>query len=312
MSSGLEDLYGLLLFLHVEPYSNKKVWNAVVGKGGDAAIDMLRELISHLTWRSTKQLVAHELGLPPQTHRVVPLRLSAVEQEFYSVVEKECIGVASKLVAAHQHENGATVLTTRNASAFLMSQLRLRQACCHPQVGGRGVRALRETTMTMEELLEELLAKALNEAEDQLRVATSANNGLAAVDAMSGQYEAAAEVTEAHTLMVAMLWLTHIALNLLFLFVYLWYAERSVGCSGIEQCCKQLGTGICCGFRPIDKLRRLARGHKLHCNSRSKCRNLQQIQRSTFGGKSHSMKLLNELRYERSSSQQVIALQCVL
>lgn len=36
---------------------------------------------------------------------------------------------------------------------LLGSLLKLRQACCHPQVGSSGLRSLQQTPMTMEDIL---------------------------------------------------------------------------------------------------------------------------------------------------------------
>ena len=89
LSAGLQDFYGLLLFLKLEPWSFKNVWNAFLRQGESAWL-MLEMITSQVMWRSTKQHVSTELCLPPQTHRTVPLHLSAVEREFYCVVEGEC------------------------------------------------------------------------------------------------------------------------------------------------------------------------------------------------------------------------------
>ncbi len=34
--------------------------------------------------------------------------------------------------------------------------LRLRQACCHPQIGSKGIKALHKNTMSMDELLDQV------------------------------------------------------------------------------------------------------------------------------------------------------------
>ena len=46
----------------------------------------------------------------------------------------------------------------------------------------------------MQELLDELISKALNEGEDLMRVLVSSANGLAAVELLTHNYPAAAEV----------------------------------------------------------------------------------------------------------------------
>jgi E3 ubiquitin-protein ligase SHPRH len=45
-------------------------------------------------------------------------------------------------------------LTHKEAAKLLNHLLRLRQACCHPQVGSAGIRSLQRSPMTMDEILE--------------------------------------------------------------------------------------------------------------------------------------------------------------
>lgn len=44
-------------------------------------------------------------------------------------------------------------ITSSEASKLFNSLLKLRQACCHPQVGSSGLRTLHKSPMTMEEIL---------------------------------------------------------------------------------------------------------------------------------------------------------------
>lgn len=44
-------------------------------------------------------------------------------------------------------------ITSMEASKLFNSLLKLRQACCHPQVGSSGLRTLHKSPMTMEEIL---------------------------------------------------------------------------------------------------------------------------------------------------------------
>jgi len=45
------------------------------------------------------------------------------------------------------------LITHNEAGKLLNALLKLRQACCHPQVGSSGLRSLQQTPMTMEEIL---------------------------------------------------------------------------------------------------------------------------------------------------------------
>lgn len=45
------------------------------------------------------------------------------------------------------------LITHADAGKLLSTLLKLRQACCHPQVGSSGLRSLQQSPMTMEEIL---------------------------------------------------------------------------------------------------------------------------------------------------------------
>lgn len=61
-------------------------------------------------------------------------------------------------------------LSHGEAAKLLTSFLKLRQACCHPQVGSSGLRSLQQTPMTMEEILQDLIEKAKTEGESLQRI----------------------------------------------------------------------------------------------------------------------------------------------
>ena len=46
-----------------------------------------------------------------------------------------------------------SLITHSEAGKLLNALLKLRQACCHPQVGSSGLRSLQQSPMTMEEIL---------------------------------------------------------------------------------------------------------------------------------------------------------------
>ena len=65
---------------------------------------------------------------------------------------------------------------------ILQPIIRLRQACCHPQAVRGQFMSLQKKTMTMEQLLEQLISKAKNEAEEAHRLYIAALNGLAGIE----------------------------------------------------------------------------------------------------------------------------------
>ena len=206
VSKGLEDLYGLLLFLGVDPYSDRKWWQLALerplAEGSAAALGRAKKLLQPLKdgggllWRTRKQDVARELGLKPQHVVVHRLRLSAVERHFYKRQHQECAAAARTALPAaweslsrHAANFKDRPLRPTEANKVLHKLLLLRQACCHPQVGSLGVKALsHHAPMTMDEILDMLIAKARIEAEDSQRLLFFALNGLAAVMILQGNH----------------------------------------------------------------------------------------------------------------------------
>lgn len=64
-------------------------------------------------------------------------------------------------------------------NTILMPLLRLRQSCCHPQAVKGQFMSLHKSTMTMDELLEQMIKKSGLECEEANRQYIAALNGLA-------------------------------------------------------------------------------------------------------------------------------------
>ena len=76
---------------------------------------------------------------------------------------------------------------------LLMPLLRLRQSCCHPQAVKGQFMSLQKSTMTMEELMEQMIKKATLECEEGNRQYIAALNGLAGLDIIEDNYVEAVE-----------------------------------------------------------------------------------------------------------------------
>lgn len=103
-------------------------------------LTLLKPSQGGLLWRTAKADVAHELGLPPQHQHTSSLQFSAIERHFYSRQHAECSLRASSTISsqllsqAAQGLAGQRRLTAAEEKKLLFPLLRLRQACCHPQV----------------------------------------------------------------------------------------------------------------------------------------------------------------------------------
>ncbi|CAK4950964.1 unnamed protein product [Aphanomyces euteiches] len=160
-SNSLWDVYGTLAFLRVAPFDEKAWWRAVIMSHSLR----LEDILCQIMWRNQKQDVVDQINLPPQKVQRTWLTLSSIESHFYNQQLNEC--------TKHRDTSDLT-------AGMLNSLLRLRQVCCHPQIGRNGLKAFDESNpMSMNEILAEMLRKAEKECKDAQRQLIGALNGLA-------------------------------------------------------------------------------------------------------------------------------------
>ncbi|KAK3537783.1 hypothetical protein QTP70_018941 [Hemibagrus guttatus] len=193
---GLEDLYGLVLFLGVDPYWVKYWWDQLLyrpyrhGNTGP-----LYNVIGQLLWRSAKKDVIDQIQIPPQTEEIHWLNFSPVEGHFYHRQHEVCSQDALlKLRKISDWSLKLGSLDRRTVNTILYPLLRLRQACCHPQAVRGEFLPFQKSTMTMEELLKSLQKKCRVECEEAHRQLVCALNGLAGIHIIRGEFVEAAEM----------------------------------------------------------------------------------------------------------------------
>ncbi|XP_058110678.1 uncharacterized protein LOC131253624 isoform X2 [Magnolia sinica] len=196
----LDDIHGLLRFLGASPFDVYRWWADVIRdpyeRRDAGAMEFTHKYFKQIMWRSSKLHVSDELQLPPQEERLSWLAFSPIEAHFYQRQHETCVSCAHEVIESikddiHKRDvqsgsDGSSdpFLGHNEASKLMHSLLKLRQACCHPQVGSSGVRSLQQAPMTMEEILEVLVGKAKIEGEEALRRVVVALNGLAGIAAL--------------------------------------------------------------------------------------------------------------------------------
>ncbi|NXS89426.1 SHPRH ligase, partial [Erpornis zantholeuca] len=193
---GLEDLYGLVLFLGVDPYWVKHWWDQLLYRPYCRKNPRpLYSLIAKIMWRSAKKDVIDQIQIPPQTENIHWLHFSPVERHFYHRQHEVCCQDAlAKLRKMSDWTLKLSSLDRRTVTSILYPLLRLRQACCHPQAVRGEFLPLQKSTMTMEELLASLQKKCRTECEEAHRQLVCALNGLAGIHIIKGEYALAAEL----------------------------------------------------------------------------------------------------------------------
>ena len=176
--TGMDDLYGLLLFLQVKPwgdprwfrhglkacYENTEAHELVSTK---IATKYIASLLHAIMWRSAKKDV--NVGLLPQEEVTYRLKFSATEAHFYQMQKEECNAIATKLFT--NIHSTAEQIGTRELQKIAVPLLRLRQACCHPQIGSFGISPLdSHAPMPISEILQKLVDKAQDVCTDKLKI----------------------------------------------------------------------------------------------------------------------------------------------
>jgi DNA repair protein RAD5 len=129
----LEDLFSLVRFLRVEPWSNFSFWKTFItvpfeSKDFMRALDVVQTVLEPLVLRRTKDMKTPTgealVPLPPKSIDIVDIELSKPEREVY-----DHIFTRAKRTFAANVEAG----TVLKAYTSIFAQiLRLRQSCCHP------------------------------------------------------------------------------------------------------------------------------------------------------------------------------------
>ncbi len=186
----LDDLYGLLVFLRMHPFDQRTRWVHAMQRPVEArspgAMERLACIVSPVMWRTTKKLVLDQLQLPPQKQETRMLKFSSIEKHFY---EKQFDSV---------HDSALKFLHGRSTSSALTklsgTLLKLRQACCHPQIGSCGLIATATSTssgvggvMSMTQILDRLIDDERQTGMETQRLLCMTLNGLAAVARMKAE-----------------------------------------------------------------------------------------------------------------------------
>ena len=129
----LEDLFSLVRFLRVEPWSNFSFWKTFItvpfeSKDFLRALDVVQSVLEPLVIRRTKDMKTPDgealVPLPPKTIEIEEIELSKAEQEVYDYIYTRAKRTFNATVEA------GTLL--KSYTTIFAQILRLRQSCCHP------------------------------------------------------------------------------------------------------------------------------------------------------------------------------------
>ena len=129
----LEDLFSLVHFLKVEPWSNFSFWKTFItvpfeSKDFIRALDVVQTVLEPLVMRRTKDMRTPDgealVPLPPRTIHIEEIDMSKQEREVYDYIFTRAKRTFNATVEA------GTLL--KSYTTIFAQILRLRQSCCHP------------------------------------------------------------------------------------------------------------------------------------------------------------------------------------
>lgn len=129
----LEDLFSLVRFLRVEPWSNFSFWKTFItvpfeSKDFIRALDVVQTVLEPLVLRRTKDMRTPDgealVPLPPRTIEIEEIELSKQEREVYDYIFTRAKRTFNATMEA------GTLL--KSYTTIFAQILRLRQSCCHP------------------------------------------------------------------------------------------------------------------------------------------------------------------------------------
>ncbi|KAK9507279.1 hypothetical protein O3M35_007174 [Rhynocoris fuscipes] len=190
IQKSLNDLFGLLQYLQVTPFSSFSYWNKLIEDKRN-----LFSLLGRILWRSNKIDVYHMLGVPDQTVVNHWLSFSPIEGYFYQRMHRECTGkFRDRLFRLNDLSVSLNTVDRKIIHQLMIPLVKLRQACIHPQaVRGRYVTGSGKLMMTMDELMTSMIAKAKLDVDVAMRTVVSCYNGKAALKMILGEWYDAAQ-----------------------------------------------------------------------------------------------------------------------
>ncbi|KAH9523505.1 hypothetical protein Btru_040176 [Bulinus truncatus] len=133
IQNSLKDLWSLINFLQVKPFTEKKTWNRIIAgplvKRERQALKRVAHLVRNLAMRRTKnqQLNGKPIvSLPARHVYLETVSLSKEERGYYDAMQTN-----GRDIIGSYYRKGTLL---NNYGTVLTILLRLRQLCCHPQL----------------------------------------------------------------------------------------------------------------------------------------------------------------------------------
>jgi DNA repair protein RAD5 len=167
----LEDLFSLVHFLELRPWSYHSLWKRCIslpfdtGKDVDAATELLKSVLDPILLRRTKNQKDNSgnylVVLPPKEVSVEKLTFNRKEETIYNWLKEKAVNSFN--------ENFKSGLVFKNYSSILTQLLRLRQVCCHVDlIKTNDADAIDDLNLTKTSNLQEGQQKLSSKVDDEM------------------------------------------------------------------------------------------------------------------------------------------------
>jgi E3 ubiquitin-protein ligase SHPRH len=182
----VQDLRGLLIFLRCDAFANKSVWGRL-----DKA--SFKGIFNEIALRHNKDKVRNELRLPPQKRVVITVPFTAIEEQNYTEMMRQCADACwLSPEGVPLHEDIRPVDHPEVIERMRDWLVRLRQTCLHAHVGRKNRKALGSKNgalRTVQEVLEVMIEQGDTQWKSEAREMMLSQIKLGHIKAYAGNIE---------------------------------------------------------------------------------------------------------------------------
>lgn len=185
IEKSINNLYGLLFFLDLVPYSEFHIWRRIAepflsNRNSEPLVDVLKRVM----WRTCKRHVLDQIQIPPQTQKCHKIIMSDVQMVFYREQHEVCQRAfrerANKMMASLKDKTMSK--WDPHSLRLLLEPLRkLRQDCTVPSVVYKNMDQISKRLLSPDELYSHLVTTNEIQSKTHLRTIVSSLNGLAGI-----------------------------------------------------------------------------------------------------------------------------------
>eukprot|EP00002_Diphylleia_rotans_P018225 TRINITY_DN3534_c0_g1_i5.p1 TRINITY_DN3534_c0_g1~~TRINITY_DN3534_c0_g1_i5.p1 ORF type:complete len:978 (+),score=156.39 TRINITY_DN3534_c0_g1_i5:44-2977(+) len=191
--NNLSDLYGLISILDPLRFTSNSEWKKLIQdplEKDEACASVILNYFRSFIWRTNKESVMNQLGLPATNQDIHWVKFSAPEMFQYRKLLSICSKEAVELTLRHE---ASQIIDKSTAPSFFIPYLNLRKSCGLQPIPTKEIVQGTQTSSSVVDLLGKLIQKSRIECQDEMRKLVMNLNGLAAIQVIQKEYKEALE-----------------------------------------------------------------------------------------------------------------------